>query len=236
MNLTNAAQKVFSHVVGLASCPKLEFNLPEDLPKIQFSTGTGVLLGSSGYVLTAKHVLPPAGWKLFVAINLPASIPQTILTDFTIATEYPEHDLAILRIAGPEVDLSFLNSIEQLQVSFDTPYYGTPLGSFGYPLPKIKIDSIKHHLGPDLELRFKSFYVAAINDKVGNTKYIVLDSFAYSGHSGGPVYDTEGKIIGLIVRSELDKSGQIPISYSHASLLSNIHSDLSRFLEVRTQA
>jgi S1-C subfamily serine protease len=229
MSFKNAAEKVFPHVVGLSFAPKLVFELPQEEKLLQFGVGTGVLLGPSGHVLTARHVLPSPGWKLFFATNPPNIIPRVALAEFAAIAEFPEHDLAILKIGGPEVDLSFLNDFKQPKFSFETPYYGTPLGSFGYPIPRIRIDQTTHNIGPETELKFKSFYVAAIHGGP-ETKYLVLDSFAYGGHSGGPVFDRDGRVLGIVVRSELDNSGQSVVSYSHASLIANIRAELSEYL------
>jgi hypothetical protein len=226
MNFRSAAEIVYPHIVALCSVPKPYFDVPKENP--EFMAGTGMLLGTSNYILTAKHVVPPPNWKMLVGINPPEKVPEMTWTNFEVSAQFPQHDLAIIR--APELNVSFLERIRRLKFSYDIPGYGVPLGSFGYPQPIIEIDSTIRRFGVGMVLKFKSFYVAAIH-RDPDTSYIALDSFAYGGHSGGPVFDFEGKILALIVRRELDTFGKIQISYSQASLLKNIQKELQTFLK-----
>jgi hypothetical protein len=223
MNFKSAADIVYPHVVGIITTSKLVFNLPQEEPK--FSVGTGLILDQSGLILTAHHVLPTQGWKMMVGTNAPNKVPKVGFVDYDVVADFPQHDLAIIKVSGSHLDLSYLSGIRKVKFSYDIPSYGVPLGSFGYPLPRWIMDDATHTLGPEVDLRFKSFYVSSIF-AMPHTTYIVMDSFCYGGHSGGPVFDWEGKVLGIVIRTEL-KERQTEVSYSHASVMKNIQKEIS---------
>ena len=187
------------------------------------SVGTGTIINQRGLILTANHVLKDASWGMRAIRNFVARPPEFFEGPYQTVGRFPEHDLALIHI--PNLSLDELK--KPMDWRFADLGYGSPVGSFGYPDPKISKKGSKARVIIDINmiLRFKSYFIAGLDRSSPSTTY-TLDSFAYGGHSGGPVFDREGRIFGVIIETELHMKKGYEISYCRAAALSNIQSEL----------
>ena len=137
---------------------------------------------------------------------------------------FQEHDLALIHI--PNLPLDELE--KPMDFLFENLKFGHSVGSFGHPVPRISQegDTKKRFININIALRFKSYFIAGSAALSGTSKAYTLDSFAYGGHSGGPVFDSEGRIFGVMVQTELHQESGYEISFCTAVDLSNIQSEL----------
>jgi hypothetical protein len=206
-----------------------------------FCCGTGTIIDPSGLILTANHLVPsdPA-FSLFAGRNYSSKAPPEILnTDFEVVKRFDIYDLALIRC--PQLPLKDIKA--PINFLVDLLSYGHPLGSFGYPQPPSNVDRkivsgrMKVLTNTVMILRFKSYYVAGVgrpnlNQNSPGPRTVIsyeLDSFAYGGHSGGPVFDSAGNVVAVMSNTFLHKLGQYEISYCEAVAIKNIATELDSF-------
>ena len=214
-----SCREIFPYVVGLIFINQKE--------KIS-CCGTGTIVNPRGLILTANHVLKGSGWGMMANRNFIGRVPGTFGGSYQLVAKFPEHDLALIHI--PNLPLDGLK--KPMDWLFTDLRYGQPVGSFGYPAPKVDVDFILQKDGSvaelhsiEMALRFKSYFIAGPYLAPPSKTY-TLDSFAYGGHSGGPVFDREGRLFGVMVQTELSREKGYEISYCTAVALSNIQSEL----------
>ena len=157
-------------------------------------------------------------------VGRPAGISEG---SYQLVEGFPEHDLALIHI--PKLSLDGLK--KPMDWLFADLEYGHPVGSFGYPAPKFSQEAtmtgqlVHTDVHTEMTLRFKSYFIAGPRRPPPSKTY-TLDSFTYGGHSGGPVFDREGMLFGVMVETELRQGKGYEISYCTAVALSNIQSEL----------
>ena len=146
--------------------------------------GSGVILDTSGYIITNSHVIEGAR-RVQVLVPRPAGGTTSILrpraqaVDATIVGVDSETDLAVLKITErnlPALTLSDSDTLRQGQLVFA---FGSPLG-----LENSVSMGIVSAVGRQLEL----------DDPM---VYIQTDAPINPGNSGGPLVDTAGRVVGI---------------------------------------
>lgn len=144
-------------------------------PKQDVSLGTGFLISSDGYLVTAWHVIknktqiyvgPIVGnkWKKAKIIKLDE-----------------KSDLALLKIAS--VERQPLEIAEWVDVPIGLEVY-----SIGYPIPKV--------LG--LSRKMTQGLVNGDRTESGDAGFFQFSAETQKGNSGGPVFSPDGLVIGVI--------------------------------------
>ena len=93
-----------------------------------------------------------------------------------------ENDIAVLKI-DKKLDSMILGDSNKIEIEATITAIGNPNGDLFFSKAKGKVLSVPQELLNKI-------------DKEG--KYIWYDGNAISGYSGGPVYDKEGKVIGIL--------------------------------------
>jgi S1-C subfamily serine protease len=144
--------------------------------KPSMSAGSGIVVNGEGYLLTNVHVIN--GCKVIVAkVKGFETVPARL------EAVDPKNDLALLRTrAGFGAPAVFRSETRPARL-------GEGVGVLGYPLPGLLSDEPKASFG-------EVSSVAGMGDD-----YTLLQFSApiTAGNSGGPVFDSFGQVIGVVV-------------------------------------
>jgi S1-C subfamily serine protease len=167
--------------------------------EIRESTGTGFLLNSEGYVLTASHALPPAGYdRAEISGSIKTRHGQSWPMD--VIEDNPRRGLLLLKFK--DVDIKW--SAVSLGLPTQTPV-GAKLFALGYPLTE------------DLAAREGS-----LSNKNGPSGSWTTTVPLNLGDSGTPIFNDKGQVIAIVVSDIPDARGIaycLPLNYA-AELLS----------------
>lgn len=142
-------------------------------------TGTGFFLSSKGYIVTNQHVIDGAKSIKITSIN------GDINTSYTASVEVSDaqNDLAILKITdvftAPTIPYTFKFSLAPI---------GGQCWVLGYPLIQTMGNEIKLTNG----------LISSTSGFNGNIVQYQISVPVQPGNSGGPVFDVNGNIIGIV--------------------------------------
>ena len=150
------------------------------------SIGSGVVISASGHVVTAAHVVERSE-SILVKTHDGRSRPAEILFIESSA------DIALLRILDPGEDLEFarLGDSDQLAIGQTVYVIGAPM-------------ALENSLSVGHISSFREF--GRLYDGTILAEFIQMDAAINSGNSGGPVFSSNGEVIG-IASMILSKSG-----------------------------
>lgn len=137
------------------------------------STGSGFPVGHPGLVATAAHVVQAADQVLVSWAGLPARPASLLALDLST-------DLAILEVPG---------SPDPLPVRAQSPSLGESFVLCGYPQGALR---------PLLASGIVAGSQETISLGANDVPAFALDATVGPGHSGGPVIDAKGHVMGLV--------------------------------------
>ena len=148
------------------------------------SRGSGFIISPDGFVVTNYHVVEKAS-KLTVTTHSGQSM------EATLKGYDADNDVALLKVEGENLPVVVLGSSDALQVGDQVAAIGNPLGELASSLT----------VG----------YVSA-KDRVVNTEGTVInmlqtDAAINAGNSGGPLFNMNGQVIGIITAKYSGNSG-----------------------------
>jgi S1-C subfamily serine protease len=146
---------------------------------VERSVGTGVVILDNGTILTNLHVV--AGAK-----RLGVVFSDGMESEATIVGTRPEHDLAVIRTASVPDDLvpATLRSTADLRLGDEVVAVGFPFG-----------------IGPSVSSGVISGLRREYRSPEGKrllTNLIQFDAAANPGSSGGPLFTTDGEVVGIV--------------------------------------
>jgi S1-C subfamily serine protease len=160
-------------------------------------TGTGFIVNSSGLIVTNRHLIRDweynqtfagaTGRTTSIEVIFPGSSREdAIPAEIYRLSANPETDVAVLKITPPE-DMPVIGKLEPAAEGINQ---GAEVAVIGYPL------------GLDLlrltgEARIAPSLSVGVVSRV-NPGLIQLSLRAYTGNSGGPVFDGQGRVIGIL--------------------------------------
>lgn len=154
------------------------------LPSIPFKAGgSGFLIDGKGYLITNAHIIRPDSRNIVVINNKGDQFKAILVKVFA------DKDIAILKI--------------------DDEAY-KPLGSLPYGIRKMSTDVAEpiFTMGyPRNEIVYSEGYLSAKTGFNGDTLSCQLGIAANRGNSGGPVFNHDGEIIGIISAKEMEAEG-----------------------------
>ncbi|MGI8950470.1 MAG: S1C family serine protease [Chitinophagaceae bacterium] len=151
--------------------------------KVWNTGGTGFLIDAKGYIITNAHVLKGSG---AVVVNNKGQ-------EFNVTITYidEQRDLAILKINDDDFK---------------------PLGSLPYSIKKAGADLGEeiYTLGyPRNEIVYNMGYLSAKTGYEGDTSSLQMSLPANPGNSGGPVFNKNGEIVGILSARETQAEGVV---------------------------
>jgi len=191
--VANAAK---SYVTLAVKDPTLDSSQEVGVPRETITAASGFAIDNEGHVLTAAHVAIASGWLVT------ARGPNGVKYQGRVLATMPKMDMAIVKLvrygalrpvtpaASPCLDL------------------GAPIYSLGKP--RKKGDTAR--LGSVVSL---SFGRPVSYQGYGYSDAMVLRMQTRAGESGGPVFNADGKLIGMIVSTLSDGTGR-PLDLAHA--------------------
>lgn len=142
--------------------------------------GTGVLMSAENHVLTAAHVVDGAD-----SINV--KTPDGKLRPAAIQFSEPEADVALLKLETPDPELPFaeLGDSDQVAAGQRLLILGSPRG-------------LENSLSVGHVSAFREF--GRLYDGAVLLEFIQTDAAINSGNSGGPAFDSAGRVVGIASR------------------------------------
>lgn len=149
----------------------------------QVGSGSGFLISSDGYVVTNKHVVSDTAADYTVIMNDDTEHSARVLA---LA---PNNDIAVLKIEGTGFPTLPLGDSDQIRVGQTVIAIGNPLGEFANSVSR----GIISGLGRNVTAGSYFGESETLRD------IIQTDAAINPGNSGGPLFDIEGRVIGINV-------------------------------------
>ncbi|MGA1978962.1 MAG: DegQ family serine endoprotease [Sedimentisphaerales bacterium] len=163
---------IFEHFFGRPS-PHQRQRSPQMRKFQQLAQGTGFIVSSDGYILTANHLVGEAEKVMVKQGNNQETEAKVIGTD-------PDSDVAVIKIKGNDLPFLELADSDKLEVGEWVLAIGNPFGLTHTVTAGIV--SAKGRSG---------FRLAEYED------YIQTDAAINPGNSGGPLLNLDGKVVGI---------------------------------------
>jgi len=178
---------------------------------IPVPNGTGFFISPDGYFITARHVIEGAD---VIWLNQPMGTgPMTIMgpSEVKLVKEWNDFDIALFKvdyfILRTQDNRVYKNKhFPYLEIDFKEQEEGTPVYSYGFPMPYVDMDFDGghkfgfHYYHP----RTTSAIISSLHEVIGpdflsfKSKNYVIDKALNYGNSGGPIVLTEtGKVISV---------------------------------------
>jgi S1-C subfamily serine protease len=169
------------------------------------TSGSGFVVDSSGYVMTAAHVGVAKG------NTVSARAGNGRIYNGSVVDVNPANDMAVIKLRG------YFG-----KAAFPSTRTCVPPGSLVYSLGKPHAQGDTARVGA---LQSMHYGKPVVYGPYGYPDAMVLRMSTQKGESGGPVFDGEGRLIGMVVSTLSDQTGQ-SINMAHAVYTSS----LARFL------
>lgn len=166
---TAVAQTTDWQAVIRAARPAVVWILVETVKGV--SAGSGTIVSADGYVLTAAHVIEGASRITVTVRDSETYEAKLVNTDLTA-------DLAVLKIAATDLPYLVLGNSDEVEIE-------DPIRVLGYPLPQAGVGLI---------------VVAGIIQGTRvqqGVRFFQHNAVTAPGHSGGPVINSRGQLIGV---------------------------------------
>lgn len=155
---------------GLSGLGELLRNTVVEVRSARGSSGTGIVWGGAGLVITNAHCVPK-GER--IEVNT-----RDTWREARVIAYHPRHDLALLSapfVSGPLLELRDVESLRTGELVF----------AHGHPL------------GVRDALAMGVVHGVARDEGTRAPRYVVADVRLAPGNSGGPLVDAEGRLVGI---------------------------------------
>lgn len=139
------------------------------------SSGTGIIYSDDGYILTNYHVVE-SGSSHTVTLYSGKSY-KAKLVGYEAA-----NDVAVLKIDATGLSSAAMGNSDKISVGEDVIVIGNPLGELTYTLTRGVVSALNR----------------VINTDANPKNMFQIDAAVNSGNSGGPAFDSYGRVIGIV--------------------------------------
>jgi serine protease Do len=181
-NTINVVKNSASGVVSIA-ISQLSLSQSEGVVSKDSNIGTGFVADANGWIVTNQHVVSSttATYKVVTSDGNQYDVTEIVRDD--------ANDIAILRIDAKDLKVLELGNSDNLVAGQDVIAIGTPLGEYAGSVTKGIISGLDRT-------------VTASASWFGTTQktyegVIQTDAAVNPGNSGGPLLNSEGKVIGV---------------------------------------
>jgi len=182
-DISNDSLDLFRQLFGLS-----QQNVEQKI--IERDIGTGFIISEDGLIVTNKHVVSDVGAKYKVIIGKEETVEVVnIYRD-------PINDLAIIKVNKTGLKPVEMGDSDKLKVGQTVIAIGTALGEFRSTVTKGVISGLGRGI--------TAGGIGVGLEKLENV--IQTDAAINSGNSGGPLFDSSGKVIGVNVA--MSQNGQ----------------------------
>ncbi len=157
---------------------------------IERDIGTGFIISEDGLIVTNKHVVSDLLAKYKVVIGKDETV------DVVNIYRDPINDLAIIKVNKTQLKPVELGDSDKLKVGQTVIAIGTALGEFRSTVTKGVISGLGRGI--------TAGGFGVVTEKLEDV--IQVDAAINSGNSGGPLFDSSGKVIGVNVA--MSQNGQ----------------------------
>lgn len=174
--------------------------------------GSGVLISSDGYALTNFHVTAPCGPAM------KCGLPDGKLYDAVIVGFDPPGDVALIKLLGRgDFPIAELGNSDRVQIGDWVYVAGNPflLAEDFQPSVSYGIVSGTHR------------YQYPAGTLLEYADCIQTDAAINPGNSGGPLFDAQGRLIGINGRGSFEKRGRVNVGVGYAISINQIKRFLS---------
>src|SRR5215213_3453263 len=197
-----------------------------DGPVISVS-GTAFFVDDNGLFVTGDHIMncAPAGAEYYYFGNLPDELIQPPLTIERVASD-PGRDLYLGRVRR--------NHLRAVELSGEAVRPGESVCLTGYPMAEVSTNAEGGFVANVRRYWQPTFVIDSTQAVVGHRVYdgYIVGHPCFSGMSGGPVFDVEGKVRGMaaatVTRTEPQLEGD-PIVVRNGIVLDRAH--IQAFIE-----
>jgi serine protease Do len=166
--------------------------MPSPQEQKHTSLGSGFIISSDGYILTNNHVVDHAD-KITVRLQ-----DRRTLTAKVIGTD-PTYDIAVLKVdAGGSLPVVSLGDSRNLKPGQWVLAIGSPFG-FDYTVTQGIVSAVGRNLGQQDQ---------------PYTSFIQTDVPINRGNSGGPLFDLQGRVVGVNSQIYSNTGDYMGVSFS----------------------
>ncbi len=144
-------------------------------------SGSGFVVTTDGYIVTNYHVIE-AAYQRNYKVSVMFYDGKTY--DATIVGVEEENDVAVLRIDATGLTPVVVGDSESIQVGEEVYAIGNPLGELAFTMTTGHVSALDRKI--------------TTNESPSAINMFQFDAAVNSGNSGGPLYNAEGKVIGIV--------------------------------------
>ena len=159
-------------------------------------SGSGFLISEDGYILTNYHVVEQAIKK---GINVTITTYDGAVFVGRIVGSDEDRDIAVLKIEKDGTTPVLFGDSDELKVGDNIYAVGNPYGILEFSMTMGHISALDRQI--------------ATEETEKSLPMFQIDAAVYSGNSGGPVYDSRGRVVG-VVTAKYASSGMEGIGFA----------------------
>jgi serine protease Do len=163
--------------------------MPEQQPRRSSGIGSGFIISDDGYILTNAHVVQDASEVIVVLSDRRELNAEVVGTD-------PETDIALLKVDADDLPTVEMGDSDELNVGQWVLAIGAPFG-LEYTATQGIVSALSRSLPDDTYVPF-----------------IQTDVAVNPGNSGGPLFDLDGKVVGINSQIYSQTGGYMGLSFA----------------------